>query len=97
MNRSRTCRWGLVVGAVMLTAACGDGDTTSTAVGDTTTEIDTTVDTAAAADTATAESSSPAGAITIDDADFGWALDGDGSARSGGIDVELIGRVRRNR
>jgi hypothetical protein len=64
----------------MLTAACGDGDTTTESA-----------DTAAAVDTTTAESSPSAGSITLDDADVGWALDGDGSARSGEVDVELSG------
>ena len=81
MNGSRTCRWGLVLGAVMLTGACGDSDTTTTAVGDTAPAVDSTI----------AATSPPVSAITLDDADFGWALDGDGSARSGELDVELSG------
>jgi hypothetical protein len=76
-----------MVGAVMLTAACGDADTTTTAGDDTTTAVDT----AAAVDTTVAASPPPADAIALDDADFGWALDGDGSARSGEIQVELTG------
>ncbi|HUS42343.1 MAG TPA: LamG domain-containing protein [Ilumatobacteraceae bacterium] len=83
MNGSRICRWALTVAVVALAGACGSDDDTTPA-----NAVDTT--TTAVVSTSAASSDSP-GAIAVDDADFGWALDGDGSARSGGIDVELAG------
>ena len=92
MNGSRVCRWGLTVAVVAFTGACGDDDTTNAdADAVDTTNADAVDTTTTAVVAATSPPSPPPAAIAVDDADFGWALDGDGSARSGGIDVELAG------
>ncbi len=88
MDRNRALGCGLLVAAAVLVAACNDGESAAMPA------VDGVTTTIAGPPPTSAPSTTSVGmtiGMTIDDADFGWALDGDGSARSGGVDVEFQG------